>query len=352
MAGVTITPNTIGGQFTRLIAYFPAIVVTSQNGGRVTVAGFAGSGAPVAFDSFNTDNGSTSGIVGNWVALVSSQDQKIDPWAILGTGFGDFALGSCDPAIGEDNFFAQDTGPTPPSPATVNFVAYYSNDFFSGEVGPSQNAVRNSANWTCISSQPVLGEGDLGSVKCYPANQISFNTATSAISAFKTIRGYANTTSPMKPASATPNIHYEAAWDIFGNAHNTGGISLEIMFWTYNHNQGPYGFYLTETGIDLSGDGMLWDLYMTADTVATGGAATSYSYAIWYLQDAYQGDIQWVDILAGLRYVCINYVVTSNGAPANPLDCPLIQITRGWELCSTEYTPMEFRMNDYRVIME
>ena len=129
-----------------------------------------------------------------------------------------------------------------------------------------------------------------------------------------------------------------------------------MMFWTYNHAQDPHigSSAPVETGIDLNGDGLPWDLYMTPDTAATGGVTGSYSYGIWYLQDAYQQPVEriWVDILAGLRYFLKYYVVASGpGAPSNPLDIPLIQITRGWELCGTNYSPLPFRLNDYRVQM-
>ena len=128
--------------------------------------------------------------------------------------------------------------------------------------------------------------------------------------------------------------------------------SMGCMFWQYNHNQDPYIGPLVETGVDLKdGRGPVWDLFMTADTAATGGLTDLYSYFIWYLQDEYQEDAGWVNILYGLQYTAQYYVKTSGGAPANPLDIPMYQITRGWEVCSTEYSPLDFRMNDYKIIM-
>ena len=218
-----------------------------------------------------------------------------------------------------------------------------------------ENFIRYSGDWGCISTQPVTGVSDLTSVKSYPANQIQFDTPYPAISSFNAIRAYADVVNPAKPASGSPDIIYEAAWDIYGQAHTAvSGISLEVMFWTYNHNQNPGSIGpRVESGIDLNGDGKLWDLYMTPDTAATGGVTNNYSYCIWYLQDEYQEDAGWVNILAGLRYVCEYYVVPSGpGAPSDPLDIPIFQITRGWEICSTLYTPTEFRMRDYRIVLE
>lgn len=357
MAGVNITPNTIGGAFTRMVGYFPSFVVKNQNGGRITQSGFVGSGASIAADGWYTDNGSATGIAGNWLQLDWSEDQKYDVWS---GGFRKFSLGSCEPHLGYENFFITDPPPVPfaPSPG-VSFVAYFDNTFEAGLVGPEQSAVRNSTCWVDNSFQPNLGVVDETAVKCYAANQVTFPYPNGpAISSFNSITAYANVVNPSKGPNS--QIIYEAAWDCYGFAHldrNSGStstplISLEIMFWTYNHNQSPNIGPLVETSVDLDdGRGPVWDLYMTADTAATGGVNDKYSYLIFYLPDAYQEDAGWVNILAGLRYASMNYVVTSGGAPANPLNVSMYQITRGWEICSTEYSPLNFRMNDYKIIM-
>ena len=360
MAGATVTPNTIGGAFTKMVAYFPSNVVTSQNGGRITETGYAGSGASTAADGWYVYNGSTTGISGTWSQLPWSEDRKYDVWS---GGFRVFSLGSCEPYPGYENQFVDDPPPVPSAPSPgVSFVAYYNNDFEAGLVGPSQTALRNSSNWVTSQLQPVIGESDETAVKCYPANQVTFPyPAGPAISAFSSITAYADVVNP----ATGPNsqVIYEAAWDCYGFAHwdrNTGTtatplISLEVMFWTYNHNQSQHIGPLVETGVDLDdGRGPVWDLYMTADSAATGGVTDKYSYCIWYLQDAYQvasGHVGWVNILEGLRYFSQYYVVTTGGAPANPLDVPMYQITRGWEVCSTQYSPLDFRMNDYKIIM-
>ena len=155
-------------------------------------------------------------------------------------------------------------------------------------------------------------------MKSYPANQVNFTwPAFAPISSFKSIKAYADVDNPQGSGYI-----YEAAWDIYGHAHTSvEGITLEIMFWTYNHGQDPLigSSGPAETGIDLNGDGKLWDLYMTPDTAATGGVTQNYSYGIWYLQDEYQEDAGWVDILAGIRYFVANYVVASGpDAPSDP----------------------------------
>lgn len=356
MAGVNITPNTIGGAFTRMVSYFPSLVVKSQNGGRISQAGYVGSGANIAADGWYTDNGSATSLAGNWIQLDWSEDQKTDVWS---GGFRTFSLGSCEPHLGYENFFVLDPPPVPfaPSPG-VQFVAYFDNTFGAGLVGPEQSAVRNSTCWVDNSFQPNLGVQDETAVKCYPANQVVFPYPNGpAISSFKSIKAYADVVNPSKEPN--PQIIYEAAWDCYGFAHldrNSGTtatplISLEVMFWTYNHNQSPFIGPKVETGIDLNGDGKLWDLFTTADSAATGGVNDKYSFFIWYLQNQFQEDVGWVDLLAGIRFVSQYYVKTTGGAPADPLDVPMYQLTRGWEVCSTQYSPLNFRMNDYRVVM-
>lgn len=352
MADANILPSTVGGYQTKGIVFFPSLVVSSQDGGRRELSGWVGSGASISINSDYVDDGSSTGISGNWFPIWFPEDHKHNPWS--GQFQNDYALGSCEPLLGAENFFAADNPKPSYPPWQINSQAYYDNIFNAGEAGPEQNAVRNSANWISISSNPAPSNTDLGSVKCYPANQVNFTTAIPA-SQFGVIRSYANETSPYaaQPASAYPDVKYEAAWDIFGHAHTAfSGITFECMFWTYNHNQDPHigSVAPVETNIDLNGDGKLWDLYMTPDTAQNGGVAANYSYGIWYLQEAYQEHSGWVDILAGVRYFLQYYVIPSGpGAPSNPLDVPLIQLTRGWEVCSTNYVPLPFRLNDFKI---
>lgn len=351
MTDASITPSTIGGYFTHMIAYTPLPVILAQEGGRIDQGGFTGSGSGTDIDAYWVDDGSTSAVTGIWGELQYSQDHKGDPWS---GGQRVFTLGAATPSIGYENVFVADSGSPPRCPVTISNVAYYDNAWNYGLVGPEENFIRYSGDWGCISTQPATGVTDLTAVKSYPANQVNFATPYPAISAFQSIRAYANVDNPLK--SSGSDVIYEAAWDIFGQAHtNYDGTTLEIMFWTYNHGQNPHigSSAPVETGIDLNGDGKLWDLYITPDTAATGGVTDSYSYGIWYLQDEYQEDAGWVDILAGIRYFVQYYVVPSGpGAPSDPLDIPLTQITRGWEICSTNYTPAQFRMHDYRIIFE
>ena len=357
MAGVTITPATIGGPFTFMVAYFPSKVIHTQNGGRLSEAGYVGSGASIAADGWYVYNGSVTTASGTWAQLPWSEDQKYDVWS---DGFREFSLGTDEPFPGYENQFVPDSEPHPPAPVPVDYVAYYNNDFEAGLVGPSQSALRYSGNWVSTQFQPATFAMDETAVKCYPANQVSFiYPAGPAISAFQSIKAYADVVNPSTAPDSS--IIYEAAWDCYGFAHWDRGtpdaplISLEVMFWTYNHNQDPYIGPLVETGVDLQdGRGPVWDLFMTADSAATGGINDKYSYCIWYLQDEHQvssGHVPWVNILYGIRYFSQYYVKTTGGAPANPLDVPMYQITRGWEVCSTNYSPLDFRMNDYKIVM-
>ena len=347
MADANVSPVTVGGQFTRAIVFLPFPIVVAQDGGRIVTASWAGSGTSIPVDSFVISDGSSTGVTGTWNLIQFAEQQKSDPYNYL---MDNYAEGSSEPHSGVELSFFVDS-PAPSYVFPISAQAFYDNTWNIGLVGPEQSAVRNSNNWVAISNQPETNITDTTAVKSYPANQINFSTPV-PVSSFKVLRSYADTTNPL----STPSARYEGAWDIFGHAHTSvPGISLEIMFWTYNHGQDPHigSVSAIETGIDLSGDGKLWDLYMTPDTAQTGGVTDNYSYAIWYLQNSYQEYSGWVNILAGLRHVLMYYVVPSGpGAPTSPLDLPLTQITRGWEVCSTNYSPLEFRLNDYRVQMQ
>ena len=361
MPGANVTPVTIGGRFTNVMPYVLPPVVLAQDGGRIVTGGMVGAGSAVSVNYSNLNDGSATGVSGNWDGLNLTEGLKRGTWASppFTTYTVNYALGSLEPFLGGSNLFIPGFTQPSPFPGTM---AYFDNAWNGGEAGLDSNWVRTSSNWGVVSSNPAPGVLDPGSVKTYPANQFTFagNTAPApgtlpAISSFNSIRSYASVDNPGGfPAADYPEIIYEAAWDIYGAAHwdriNPDGtlpISLEVMFWTRNHNQGPFGFTLAETGIDF-GDGQLWDLYINA---TDGGVAQMYSYCVFYLQDAYQEEAGWVDILAGLRYFLSHYVVTTGGAPSDPLDVPLLQITRGWEICSTNYQNLEFRLLDFRLEM-
>ena len=347
MTDANVTPKAVSGPFTNVTPYYPPPVVSGQDGGRYSAAAMCGTGynASSGPDTPYLDNGGAS-----WPTATSSyaatlsQGLKADPWQPTHV----YSLGTCEPFCGAENMFQADSPAPSYPPFSVQFQAYYDNNgVTAGEAGPEQSAVRSSSGWTVVSNQPAAGVSDLGRVKTYPANQVQFNPRP-AISSFTQIRSYAEAYGPSGAA-----IQHEAAWDIFGQAHyNNTGISLECMFWTRTINRHPGDIGpLVESSVNF-GDGRLWDLYVTPDTYQTGGVNAQYSYGIWFLQPAYQWDVGWVDILKGLRHFTQYYVTPSGtGAPANALDVPLIQITRGWETCTTGFTPLSFRLRDYRLDM-
>lgn len=349
MADASVFPNTIGGFQTLLIAFFPIPIMMAQDGGRILQGSWVGSGVSTAVDSIFVPNGSSVAVKGQWYPLWFAEDHKGNPFNPEFQEF--YALGSTEPHVGLPGSVFTDV-PTPVfGSLPITSQAYQDNAWNIGEAGPEESAVRNSTNWVVVSTNPAATETDTTSVKSYPDWQLNFYPSLVPISQFQQIRAYADTTNPQ----SIPSARYEGAWDIYGHAHTAfQGITLECMFWTYNHGQDPHigSTSPIETGIDLNKDGKLWDLYMTPDTYRDGGVSANYSYGIWYLQDAYQESVGWVDILAGLRYFVQYYVVASGpGAPSNPLDIPLVQLTRGWEICSTNYTPLEFRLNDHRLQM-
>lgn len=361
MAGATATPGTIGGKFTHVTAFLPQPVITSQDGGRTNLGGFTGSGSATAPDSVFTGNGSATAISGTWTGIEFSEGLKQTPWTAY-PGWDNFALGSCEPGVGYDNYQFNDTVNPPSSPFGGTF-AYFDNEFNGGEAGPAQNAVRSGREWVTVGNDPAQGVVDLGSVKGSLTNQFTFpgwppgNTAP-PISAFGEIRSYMACVDPYSAIdpNTNPSIRYDASWDTYGFAHwdnkdATSGnlnISFECMFWTRNYNQGPFGFTKVET-VNF-GDGVLWDLYLW-DNALDGGVAAKYSYGIFLMQPQFQTSVAWVDILAGIRYFAMHYVIPTGGAPSNPLNTPLWQIVRGWESCSTNYTPEPYRNLDYRLVI-
>ncbi len=352
----TVALRAIGGPFTRMIAYFPPVIVTAGDGhGGASCSGWVGSGSSVTADSAYADNGSSRWLTapsGRYVNF--TQGRKWDYWTGKSTGsyvFHDYSLASVQPAAGYEFLDVPDSPAPSYPPYPVDFQAFYDNEFDSGEAGPSQSAVRNSRSWVTVSSQPGNPAARALSVKCYPANQVQFGPDSGGqpagvpLSEFSRIRGRAWARNPLQPASEYQRVIYENAYDIY--QHYDNGGTVETMFWTYNHLQNPASIGPYVETVDL-GTGPVWDLYVSTATLASGGASDNHPYGIFYLQPDRQGDdIGWVDILKGLRYFS-SYFVTSAGTP-NPLDLPVWQITHGWEVVNTNFKPVPFGMSDYRL---
>jgi hypothetical protein len=347
---VTAAPKLIGGVFTAMFAYFPPPVVLTGASGVFSATGWAGTGADVSVDNSFVDTGSTS-----WLTSTSSAYQAYGQ-GVKGQPSSDqfnrnYSMASREPYCGNEGLQVNDSPNPSYAPFPTDWQAYYDNVWNPGEAGPEQSAVRNSRSWMAVSSTPGPGIDDPGSVKSYPANQVQFDPVV-PLSQFSKIRGYSSTVSPLLPPDSAPLVSYEGAWDIYGRAHfpTPNSFTYECMFWTRNHNHNPGDIGpMAESGIDF-GDGLLWDLYVQPDTIATGGVETAYSYGIFYLHDDMQFDAGWVNILAGLRYFAKYYVIPSGPGPAvNPLDIPIWQITRGWEPCSSDYSPIPFKMVDFRL---
>ena len=351
----TVDLPAIGGTYSHMVAYFPPPVIHAGSSSAPSCSGWVGSGSAVAAETAYDDNGSSQ-----WLAAPSSafnnftQGRKFDYWtgAIDGSyTFHDYSLGTCQPFAGNENLDVTDS-PTPTyGDFDADFQAFYDNQFDSGESGPSQDAVRNSRSWVTVSSQPGDPAARPGSVKCYSANQVQFGPDSGGVPAgaplaeFAKIRGRAWAANPLMPADEYQRVIYEEAFDVY--QHYDNGGTVEVMFWTCNHLQdaasiGP----LVET-VNF-GNGQLWDLYVSTNTLATGGSVDNHPYGIFLLQPQFQADdVGWVDILAGLRYFN-SYFVISAGTP-NPLDLPVWQVTHGWEIVNTDFGPVPFGMLDYRL---
>lgn len=348
--------TTIGGPFTKMIAYFPPAVITAGDGhGDASCSGWVGSGSPATADTAYADNGSSQ-----WLTAPSSfavnftQGRKSDYWTGASTGsytFHNYSAASCQPSAGNEFLDVPDSPAPVYGSFPVDFQAFYDNQFDSGESGPSQDAVRNSRSWVTVSSQPGNPGARALSVKCYSANQVQFGPDTNGVPAgvplseFSKIRGRAWAANPLQPADEYQRVIYEEAFDCY--QHYDNGGTVETMFWTYNHLQNPASIGPFVETVDL-GSGPVWDLYVSTPTLAAGGAEDNHPYGIFYLQPQYQGDdIGWVDILRGMRYFSSNFAISA-GTP-NPLDLPVWQITHGWEIINTNFQPVPFQMLDYRL---
>lgn len=373
-----VTPATIGGRFTNALPWSGVPVVSTQDGGRHRQGGLVGSGSAVNPGSV-ANNGSSSGVNGSWTQMFCTQGLNELTWSsYLPTNAppwyyfkSDYAVGSQEPHPGVSSYFTGEAFGAPQWPSNASYPGYFAyqdNPFAGANSGPDGTGLRDPGNWIATIVQPPsqinpnTGQHyvlDTGSVKTSVANQYDFTPLNvgQPISGFKSIKSYRDKINPHGTG-----YNYDASWDVYGWAHTAPtqySITLECMFWTYwNGTQAPWNIQNRthspyESGLDF-GDGNIWDLYMTDDTAATGGVTNSYSYGIYVLSDISPNtnhDIGWIDILTPLKYFVKHYVVTSNGAPADPLDCPIWSIISGWEMCSSNYAPAQFTHSDYRLEM-
>ena len=382
MAGVNITPYTIGGVYSTVVAWLGQPVVTVKDGGRITSGGWTGSGADVTVNSYFTDDGSTTGTAGTWQYMFFSQGRKFDPWgAQLDV---DYALGSMEPHVGiQETFVVSPDLLATPVDASLSFY----DNVFAPDAGPEQVAVRSDASWLAVSSNPGSNDpADVGSVKSYPDTEVNFGDHApvgdiggpftfepTPFSQFSEHWVYHSSidpdSGPVQYAGTNPALCYEACFDATGFAHwdrNIGGVletSLEVMFWTFDHNLVPDtsplpeggGAFAIEYGIDLNGDGNLWNLYVYTDANPFGLGGLTYSFFIWYAQKPAVGKYAWVNVLAGMRYCLMHYVVVTGSdvpgypVPSNPLDCLFGGNSYGYEIRSTGQVPVPFRCTDFRV---
>lgn len=375
----TPAPVTIGGRFTNTYPWISQPAISTQDGGRRRRTGWVGSGSGANPGSV-ANNSSSSGITGTWDSIWRSQGMNENTWSsYLPTANppwywykADYSTGSLEPYPGPSGFFpGTPFGSIPPygsQSAAPGYFSYQDNPFAGAASGPDGTALRDPGNWIATITQPPSAVDpatglhritDTTSVKTSVCNQYIITPGSGpggkAISGFNSITGYRN---QVNPTSAS--LVYDASWDIYGWAHSADtqyAISLEVMFWTYfQGGQNPWNIQSRtsspyETGLAF-GDGNTWDLYMSDDTAATGGVTNSYSYAIFCLHDVSPNagtDKGWADLLSPLRYFVEHYVVTSNGAPANPLDVKIWAIIQGWEMCSSSYAPAQFTHLDARL---
>ena len=370
-----VTPNTVGARFSNAVPWMGQPAVFSQDGGHRKIGAFTGTGSAQSPGQI-ADDGSATGIKGTWNYLYLSEgtkqltwasyiDSNASPWLYYKTNY---AVGSLEPFPGIPSYYNPSLGLAnwQSNPSFPGYYGYQDSPFGGQASGPDNVSMRDPSYFVVSCTQPaneinpsngMYYISDITSIKTDFSSAYSFNTPT-PLSSFSKIRSYRNKVNP-----GPTSIGYDTNWDVYGNAH-TGpafdNITFECMFWTYySGNQVPGGSAINgqpvETNLDF-GDGNLWNLFLSPSSQTTGGVSASYSFAIYCLTNATSNgpgpsnpDVGWVDLLSPLRYFARNYVVTSNGGPANPLDIPIWVIISGWEVANTGYVPAEFINLDFKL---
>ena len=157
MADANVSPNPFGGQPSGMISFLPFPIVTAQDGGRIVLSSWAGSGTSIPVDSIYTADGASTGLLGNWDPYIMQFAEQQKRAAFNFAEAHDFTEGTTEPFPGTEASFVADN-PTPVyGSISVANQAFYDNAWNYGEAGPEQSAVRNSRNWVAVSSHPEPG---------------------------------------------------------------------------------------------------------------------------------------------------------------------------------------------------
>jgi hypothetical protein len=182
----------------------------------------------------------------------------------------------------------------------------YNNEWNTSAAGPQTIWGDSYKHWGVQSTQP-----DSTSVKTYPSVQENYtNTTLGSLHAL-----WSNYAERMPLASS---LDAEAAYDIWLNNY-----SIEVMVWVDNHGQRPAGNVIATANI-----------YGKKFTVWQSGSSM-FTFALQGTQKQ-RGKVH---LLKTMNWLA------SHGY-LSPSDS-LTQVNFGWEICSTDGTPMNFTVTNY-----
>jgi hypothetical protein len=182
----------------------------------------------------------------------------------------------------------------------------YNNEWNTSQAGPQTIWADSYHDWGVQSKQ-----ANTTSVKTYPCVQkdysnVPYTRFTRLVSTF---------TQSMPKSTA---LDAEAAYDIWLNKYN-----VEVMIWVDNHKQVPAGRVIKHVTIDKR-QVVLWR-----------GSSTMYSFTLQGLQET-KGTI---NILSFLSYLVNHHYLSKNDT--------MSQVNFGWEIASTDNSPMDFTVTRY-----
>ncbi|HET9071617.1 MAG TPA: hypothetical protein VFN60_06855 [Acidimicrobiales bacterium] len=190
------------------------------------------------------------------------------------------------------------------------------NNEWHGGAGPQTIWVRSDKSWGVTSTQP---RGT--AVLTYPEEQKFFHQPLSR---------YHTVSSSFRQSG--PNAgDWEAAYDIWMNAGPITPRTTEVMIWVDNHGQRPAGHVV---GTAVIG-GQRWQVW---NRPSTGAKHNVVSFVLGGLGGAHE-KAGTVNILATLEWMESHRLL--NRTPR------LDQIDWGWEICSTNGTPMHWTTSNY-----
>lgn len=181
----------------------------------------------------------------------------------------------------------------------------YNNEWNKSEAGPQTIWGDSYKHWGVRSTQP-----NSTSVKTYPSVQENYRNPT-----LRSLHGLWSSFAETMPTVS--NFDAEAAYDIWLNNNK-----IEVMVWVDNHGQRPSGNVIARIKI-----------YGKRYAVWQGGS--TYTFALMGKQER-RGTVH---LLRTMDWLVRHRHLSKSDS--------LTQVNFGWEICSTDGTPMDFTVTHY-----